>query len=91
MSLASHLLRALIRGYQLLISPLLPPGSCRFTPSCSAYGMEAVTRHGAFKGGLLAAWRVLRCNPWGGSGFDPVPEKFGHAHKDGSGCCSSNH
>jgi putative membrane protein insertion efficiency factor len=62
----------LIRGYQKFISPMLPP-SCRFEPSCSQYSYEAIEKHGAVKGGGLAVWRVLRCNPWGKSGYDPVP------------------
>jgi len=62
----------LIRGYQRGISPLLPP-SCRFHPTCSEYAYEAVSRHGLAKGGRLALWRILRCNPWGGHGHDPVP------------------
>jgi putative membrane protein insertion efficiency factor len=88
---ASLLLRGLIRGYQLLISPILPGHSCRFLPTCSHYGMEAVETHGALKGGWLTLRRVLRCHPWGGSGYDPVPSaslavaKTSHAH--GHGCC----
>ena len=66
------LLRGAIRLYQLFVSPLLLP-SCRYLPSCSDYAAEAVTRHGAWKGSLLAARRLARCHPWGGSGFDPVP------------------
>ena len=62
----------LIRFYQAAISPYLMP-SCRFTPSCSAYGIEAITKYGPFRGGYLAAKRLARCHPWGGSGFDPVP------------------
>lgn len=62
----------LIRGYQKVISPMLPP-SCRFHPTCSEYGYEAIQKHGLIKGGRLAVWRVLRCNPWGKGGFDPVP------------------
>ena len=61
-----------IRFYQLAISPLTPP-SCRFTPTCSEYAPQALIKHGPVKGLLLAVWRVLRCNPWGGSGYDPVP------------------
>lgn len=61
-----------IRGYQKYISPLLPP-SCRFTPTCSQYAIEALRKHGPIKGSLLTIWRLLRCNPWGGSGYDPVP------------------
>jgi len=61
-----------IRLYQYAISPYLPP-SCRYTPSCSAYGIEALKKHGPFKGGWLTIKRVASCNPWGGSGYDPVP------------------
>ncbi len=61
-----------IRFYQLCISPLFPP-CCRFTPTCSQYAIEAITRHGIFRGSWLALRRILRCHPWGGSGFDPVP------------------
>ncbi len=63
---------ALVRGYKKYISPLLPP-SCRFTPTCSEYAMEAIQKHGAWKGGLLAIWRILRCNPFCKGGYDPVP------------------
>ena len=58
--------------YRSCISPLTPP-SCRFTPTCSQYALEALRRHGAIKGSWLAIKRLLRCNPWGGSGYDPVP------------------
>ncbi len=61
-----------IRFYQKYISPL-KPATCRFTPSCSQYAVEAIRKHGPFKGLYLAIWRILRCNPWGGSGYDPVP------------------
>lgn len=61
-----------IHFYQKFISPLIPP-SCRFTPTCSAYAVEALRKHGPIKGLILAIWRILRCNPWGGSGYDPVP------------------
>ncbi|MDR2031785.1 MAG: membrane protein insertion efficiency factor YidD [Azoarcus sp.] len=66
------LVRALIRGYQLGISPLLGP-RCRFYPSCSDYALEAIAVHGLRKGGLLALARVLRCHPWHPGGIDPVP------------------
>ena len=66
-------LRAFVRIYQLLISPLLLP-SCRFLPSCSDYAIEAIGRHGAVRGLGIALWRLARCNPWGGSGYDPVPD-----------------
>lgn len=61
-----------IRFYQLAISPLLPP-ACRFTPTCSQYAIEAIQRHGPLRGLWLAIRRILRCHPWGGSGYDPVP------------------
>ncbi len=61
-----------IRFYQLCISPLTPP-SCRFVPTCSQYAVEAIRRHGVVRGGWLAVKRLLRCHPWGGSGYDPVP------------------
>ena len=63
----------LIRLYQLLISPALPANTCRFYPSCSHYGYQAVYKYGAIKGTLMAIWRVLRCNPFNPGGFDPVP------------------
>jgi putative membrane protein insertion efficiency factor len=63
----------LIRGYKRFISPLLPP-SCRFYPTCSDYAYEAIEKHGLLKGGRLAVWRVLRCNPFGKGGIDPVPD-----------------
>jgi uncharacterized protein len=62
----------LIRAYQLTISPLTGP-RCKFYPTCSHYGLEAVRVHGAFVGGAMAAWRVLRCNPWSVGGVDDVP------------------
>ena len=67
-----YLLMGLIRLYQLTISRLLPP-SCRFTPSCSHYGYEAISKHGALKGGWLAIKRVARCHPFNPGGYDPVP------------------
>jgi uncharacterized protein len=67
-----RLLLVSIRGYQRFLSPLKPP-VCRFTPTCSAYAYEACATHGVMKGTWLAARRVCRCHPWGGSGYDPVP------------------
>ena len=58
--------------YQRFISPFTPP-TCRFTPTCSEYARQAIMKHGPIKGLALAVWRILRCNPWGGSGYDPVP------------------
>ncbi|MBR1502451.1 MAG: membrane protein insertion efficiency factor YidD [Prevotella sp.] len=76
MNKLSHLIAMIlvlpIRFYQICISPLLGP-SCRFTPTCSEYAKQAILKHGPIKGLGLAIWRLLRCNPWGGSGYDPVP------------------
>lgn len=74
---------ALIRVYQWILSPVLPM-SCRFEPSCSHYACEAIARHGALYGAGLALWRILRCNPWGGWGYDPVPEKTNET------CCAEH-
>ncbi len=68
-----YIFMALIRFYQLAISPALPP-SCRYYPSCSAYGYEAIRRYGAIRGGWLAVKRVARCHPFHAGGYDPVPE-----------------
>ncbi|TKD61785.1 membrane protein insertion efficiency factor YidD [Flavobacterium sp. ASW18X] len=62
----------LVRIYQRFISPLTPP-TCRYSPTCSQYTVEALQKHGLFVGGWLAIKRILSCNPWGGSGHDPVP------------------
>jgi len=78
-SLAARMLTALIRGYQHLISPALPR-SCRFYPTCSSYALTSVERFGAFRGGWLAAKRIVRCNPWNPGGVDPVPEKLRNTH-----------
>ncbi len=67
-------LLALIRFYRRHISPHLPP-MCRYYPTCSCYAIEAIETHGAFKGSLMAAWRILRCNPFSQGGYDPVPPK----------------
>jgi len=66
-------LLGLIRLYQLTISRSLPPNTCRFYPSCSHYGYQAIYKHGLIKGSYLAIWRVLRCNPFNPGGIDPVP------------------
>ena len=63
----------LIQFYQVCISPLTGGPTCRFTPTCSQYALEAFRQYGPFKGGWLALRRILRCHPWGGSGYDPVP------------------
>lgn len=73
----------LVRGYQLLVSPVLP-GNCRFYPTCSSYTIDAFGHHGIFKGAWLSLTRILRCHPWGESKFDPVPgsslDPHNHTH-----------
>ena len=73
----AHWLQTLLLGliwlYQQTFSRLMPPNTCRFYPTCSHYGFEAIRKHGAIRGGLMAAWRVLRCNPFNPGGYDPVP------------------
>ena len=70
----------LIRFYQVAISPYTP-ASCRYSPTCSHYAIEALEVHGLFKGSLLAIKRISKCHPWGGNGYDPVPEKKGQNKK----------
>jgi len=88
-SLGAALVARIIRGYQLLISPVLGP-RCRFYPTCSAYAHEAIGRFGLLRGGWLASRRIIRCHPFCAGGVDPVPEIFGgsgrgaHGHDDGS-------
>lgn len=81
------MIRLAIRAYQIFISPILsllvgPNSGCRFQPTCSQYFLEAVEAHGALRGSWLGIKRLLRCQPWGGKGFDPVPVKQ---------CCTKNH
>lgn len=71
-SLLGSVFLLLIKIYQYFISPLMG-AACRYTPSCSQYGAEAIKKYGAFKGGWLTLKRLARCNPWGGHGHDPVP------------------
>ena len=84
--LPRQLLIGLVRGYQLILSPHLP-SSCRYSPTCSKYAIAALRKYGAVKGTILAVWRILRCNPWGGHGYDP-PRWFGepppHSHPPSS-------
>jgi hypothetical protein len=75
------ILRGLIRAYQLLISPLLGP-RCRHLPSCSEYTAEAIALHGPVRGGWMGLRRIVRCNPWGTSGYDPVPGSDGARSSD---------
>ena len=76
-----------LRGYKRLISPLLP-AACRYVPTCSDYAVEAVERFGIVRGGLMAAWRVLRCNPFVKGGVDPVGSKIS-SHADQADGCGS--
>ncbi|HRN37589.1 MAG TPA: membrane protein insertion efficiency factor YidD [Flavobacteriales bacterium] len=71
-ALIGKLLILIIRTYQAMISPLLP-GACRYTPTCSEYGVQALRKHGPWRGGWLTLKRFLSCHPWGGHGHDPVP------------------
>ena len=68
------LLRLLVRAYQFTLSPVMAP-SCRFAPNCSDYALQALERFGPARGIWMAMHRIVRCNPWGGQGLDPVPEK----------------
>ena len=72
--LVARIMLLAIHAYRWLVSPLLGP-RCRYLPTCSAYALEAVQMHGAWRGGRLALARILRCHPWGSSGYDPVPEQ----------------
>lgn len=83
-----YLLMGLIRLYQLTISKMLGP-VCRYYPSCSHYGYEAIEVHGSVKGSILAAWRVLRCNPWSAGGVDPVPPRGRWRIVDADGTAAS--
>ena len=74
MSFASRISIFLIKGYKYLISPYIGK-SCRFQPSCSTYALEAFRSYGFFRGFKLSLFRIIRCNPWGGHGYDPVPSK----------------
>lgn len=67
------ILLGFIRLYQIIVSPALPPDTCKFYPTCSHYGYQAIYKYGIFKGTGMAIWRVLRCNPYNSGGFDPVP------------------
>jgi putative membrane protein insertion efficiency factor len=72
-SIPRFILLALIRLYQATFSRALPQDTCRFYPTCSHYGYQAIYKYGVIKGGLMAVWRVLRCNPFNPGGIDPVP------------------
>jgi hypothetical protein len=73
MNIPRWILLLFIRGYQAVVSPSLPPDTCRFYPTCSHYGYQAIYKYGALKGSFLATKRILRCNPFNSGGIDPVP------------------
>ena len=75
-------LLGLIRLYQKFVSSSLAPNTCRFYPSCSHYGYQAIYRHGVLRGLPLTIWRILRCNPFNPGGYYPVPERIGHGHSE---------
>ena len=77
------LFKALIKGYQWFISPVLPK-SCRYYPTCSSYALEALNIHGPLKGGWMGLKRILRCHPWNDGGFDPVPDPHDINHHHGA-------
>lgn len=89
----AFLMRALVKGYQWFISPVLP-GSCRYTPSCSSYTLQAIETHGALKGGWMGFTRIIRCHPWNDGGYDPVPgtpeHDHAHTHIHEGPCCSAD-
>ncbi|MCW8914379.1 MAG: membrane protein insertion efficiency factor YidD [Magnetovibrio sp.] len=86
MNPAAYILRAMVKGYQWFISPVLP-GSCRFYPTCSSYALQAIETHGALKGGWLGLKRIGRCHPWNDGGIDPVPGTEHHTHKSTHSSC----
>lgn len=86
MSPLAHALRALVVLYQWTLSPFIGR-QCRFEPTCSHYALEALSTHGAIRGGALTVWRLLRCNPWGGWGYDPVPVPPSRRADKPQGCC----
>ena len=97
MSPLATLLSLPVRAYRLVFSPWVGH-NCRYQPTCSAYALEALETHGAVKGSWLAARRIGRCHPWGGSGYDPVPEvrssfarPWAHHHPHGPGCGHTDH
>lgn len=85
---ASVAAQGVVRAYQLLVSPLLPP-SCRYLPTCSEYALDALAHHGVLRGGGLALRRLARCHPWGGSGYDPVPPAATPAERATAADCRS--
>ncbi|KPP86114.1 MAG: putative membrane protein insertion efficiency factor [Rhodobacteraceae bacterium HLUCCO07] len=91
MSPLAHIVALPVRAYRLLFSPWVGHG-CRYQPTCSAYALEALERHGAIRGGWLALRRILRCHPMGSSGYDPVPGADpAHDAKQGTRCDHDHH
>ncbi|BBK29589.1 putative membrane protein insertion efficiency factor [Allostella humosa] len=88
MNIATRCLVVCARAYQWVLSPLFPP-SCRFEPTCSAYAVEALGRHGALRGSWLTLRRLVRCNPWGSAGYDPVPSPDSAPARTPS-CCAGH-
>jgi putative membrane protein insertion efficiency factor len=80
----AHVLALPVRLYRLILSPWVGH-NCRYQPTCSAYALEALEKHGAVRGGWLAARRIARCHPWGGTGYDPVPGDRGDGQGGGDG------
>lgn len=84
MSVLARMLTAMVVAYRRYVSPVLP-ARCRFYPSCSAYGLEALAKHGAIRGTGLIVWRLLRCHPFHPGGYDPVPDPIRHRPADVTG------
>lgn len=80
MSPLAHALKAAVLAYRYSLSGLIGH-SCRYRPTCSEYALEAIARHGGLRGAALAVRRIARCHPWGGSGYDPVPDPAPHDHE----------
>lgn len=85
----AHIVALPVRAYRLIFSPWVG-FNCRYQPTCSAYAMEALEKHGAIKGSLLAARRIGRCHPWGSSGYDPVPGSTSETDARSCGCCGKD-
>lgn len=89
MMIASRVLIVAVRAYQWVIAPLFP-GNCRYEPTCSHYAVEALRVHGPARGAWLSVRRILRCNPWGGAGYDPVPAPA-CPESTRPACCAGDH
>ncbi len=91
MSAPAKLIVKAVRGYQRHFSPLKAAPTCRFSPTCSQYAVEAVEQHGAVKGGWLALWRLARCQPFNPGGVDPVPQQFPRPRRETPKTAGSAH